>query len=74
MTEDDTFRILARPDVHELMTLYQKNMKKRGSAYTSIENVSFCKYHGWRWREFLQEARAAGINHELYCTDYQKKT
>ncbi len=60
MTEDDTCRVLARPDIHEMVRLYNDYKKSRNVEYSSLDNIRFAKYYGWGWLEFLTAKNAAG--------------
>jgi hypothetical protein len=67
-TEDDTFRVLARPDIHTMVKLHQqyKVNCRRGQPdqpYPSTKNISFCKYYGWDWVEFLIAKKEAGYSY-----------
>ena len=62
-TEDDTFRILARPDIHKMVILHREWIQKerdRKGVYDSRKNITFCKHNGWQWIEFLREKKSAG--------------
>jgi len=63
MTEDDTFRILARPDIHEMVRLHWawvKSITDEGKKFNSSWNITFMKSHGWTWLEFLRTKKSAG--------------
>lgn len=67
-TEDDTFRVLARPDIHKMVVLHQdwQNGEKHKSAngsYSSLKNIEFAKYYGWTWIEFLKAKKIAGYTY-----------
>lgn len=62
-TEDDTFRILARPDVHKMHQLHQdwKSMHTDSTGkYDQQKNVVFARYYGWTWIEYLTARKEAG--------------
>lgn len=62
MTEEDTVRILCRPDIHRMVELYQIHKIERYSVedYSSLNNIKFAKKHGWNWLQFLREKKKAG--------------
>lgn len=64
-TEDDTFRILSRPGIHEMVELYKEY--KRGTYipdefYDTRKNIVFANRHGWDWVEFLVAAKQANLS------------
>ncbi len=59
-TEDDTFRILARPDIHAMVKLHIEWKRYSRRPYNARLNIDFVKYYGWGWREFLDERRLHG--------------
>jgi hypothetical protein len=62
-TEDDTFRILARPNIDKMVDLHfawRKKIISEGNLFNSSWNIPFMKYHGWTWTEFLIAKRNAG--------------
>lgn len=63
-TEDDTFRILARPNLDQMVELHAEFVygwrKKHEGIYPTILNISFMRQHGWTWPEFLRAKKAAG--------------
>ena len=59
MTEDDTFRVLARPGIHEMYALYISWWRSLPDKNTMLR-VSFCKSYDWTWFEFFTEAKRAG--------------
>ncbi len=64
-TEDDTFRILARPNIHKMVEMHNTwkiKVGKEHNVFNSMWNVSFMKYHGWTWVEFLREKKNAGYS------------
>lgn len=64
-TEDDTFRVLARPDIHEmyrLLSIHSRKWTDEGKLYPTPENIRFCKYYGWGWIEYLRAKRQAGLS------------
>ena len=65
-SEEDLIRILARPKIIEMNSLYDKwklDVRECFDRYESIWNVKFMKYYGWGWREFLIERKRAGFNY-----------
>lgn len=62
MTEDDTFRILARPDIHKMYNLHKEWVQKhrKNGIYDQQKNITFAKYYGWTWFEYLKAKKAAG--------------
>ena len=66
MTEDDTFRVLARPDIHKMVVIYRNNRlnweKKNDTTYPSTQNIVICKHYGWGWIEFLVAKKNAGYS------------
>ena len=64
-SEDDTFRILARPSfdkIREMHCDYKRSWRAaHGSNYPSTLNVSFMKHHGWTWLEFIKEQHYRGL-------------
>ena len=63
MTEDETFRILARPNIDrmvELHFIWKRKITDEGMAFNSSWNISFMKHHGWTWTEFLRAKKDAG--------------
>jgi hypothetical protein len=62
MTEDDTFRILARPSVHEMVRL--DGQRTRMKPYCAISNIVWAKEHGWQWGEYQRARKAAGYNYD----------
>jgi hypothetical protein len=61
-TEDDTFRVLARPNIHEMARMYAawKKSEQAMGTFNTLKNIGFMKYYGWRWSDFLRERSAAG--------------
>lgn len=58
MTEDDTFRVLARPSPQEMKELQYQWIadwcRRTGKdRYPSPENLNFAKHYGWEWSEYL---------------------
>lgn len=65
-TEEDTFRVLARPDVHVMFNLHRewkRKLAEDGTDFNSMWNISFMKYHGWTWVEFLRAKNDAGYSY-----------
>lgn len=60
-TEDDTFRILARPPFEEMHDLHRAWKEKWKSAhpwdvtYPSTLNMEFAKHYGWTWIEYQRQ-------------------
>ena len=59
--EDDTFRILSRPSIYEMVGLYKQFKLGRG-VYDTRMNIVFVNKYGWDWVEFLTAAKAESIN------------
>jgi hypothetical protein len=62
-TEDDTFRILARPSIHEMVELHRKwkiKHSRKDGSYNTVHNLSFVKHYGWTWFEYLRAKKEAG--------------
>ncbi len=62
-TEDDTFRILARPNIDKMVELHwewKMKITDEGKPFNSSWNIPFMKYHGWTWMEFLRAKKDAG--------------
>lgn len=62
-TEDDTFRILARPNIHEMFELHivwKRKFTDEGITFNSMWNIGFMKHYGWGWEEFLRAKKEAG--------------
>lgn len=55
-TEDDTFRILARPNFNDIRKIYQTNRPKPG-----IDRLEFFKPYGWTWSEYVRECNARNL-------------
>lgn len=56
-TEDDTFRILARPNIDKMSELHfdwKRKITDEGKPFNNMWNIEFMKYHGWTWTEFLR--------------------
>lgn len=61
--EDDTFRVLARPDIEKMVELHREWVSARRSVngvYDQQNNIKFAKYYGWTWIEYLKARREAG--------------
>jgi len=62
-TEDDTFRILSRPSIHQMVSLHvewKKKHQRRDGTYNSTHNLRFAKHYGWGWIEYLRAKKEAG--------------
>lgn len=62
-TEDDTFRVLARPNIEKMVELHPEWVSERRSAdgiYDQRHNIAFARYYGWTWIEFLKAKKEAG--------------
>lgn len=62
-TEDDTFRILSRPSIHEMVVLHRDWKRKftdEGKEFNTMWNISFMRSYGWDWTEFLIEKNKRG--------------
>jgi len=55
-TEDDTFRILARPTFDEMTQLF----KSIPEMYP-YERIAFAKIYGWSWAEYASVCREKGL-------------
>lgn len=58
MTEDDTFRILARPKFDEMRAIHQRWKADQGRP--SYHNIAFMKSYGWTWLEYIRERSERG--------------
>lgn len=56
MTEDDTFLILSRPSIPEMLQHYNDWIENKNGQFEGLQEM--CKRHGWDWAEF---SVAAGI-------------
>lgn len=63
MNEDDTFKALSRPQIREMMKLYEQWDKDRNYAYPTSERIDFMKSHRWSWIEFLRERMQVSAKH-----------
>lgn len=59
-TEDDTFRILARPPFEKMADLHRawKEEWKRthpNDLYPTTLNVEFARHYGWTWLEYQRQ-------------------
>lgn len=64
-TEDDTFRVLARPNIEQMVELHfhwKKKITDKDKIFNSSLNISFMKYYGWTWLEFLRAKKDAGYS------------
>lgn len=66
-TEDDTFRILSRPSIQEMVRLYNdtrddKNRKTYNLEFVTMLNIKFINEHNWDWIEFLIAAQKANLS------------
>lgn len=62
-TEDDTFRVLARPNIHQMVELHfawKRKITDGGKDFNSMWNIPFMKHYGWTWMEFLRAKKDAG--------------
>jgi len=59
-TEDDTFRVLSRPGIHEMYRLYIEWYAAQGHNYPTTMNIEFVRQYNWEWLEFLLAKNAAG--------------
>jgi hypothetical protein len=65
VTEDDTFRILARPDIHKMVILHTEWSQKQRALkdpFDTRKNIEFVKHHGWGWIEFLNAKKEKGYS------------
>jgi hypothetical protein len=58
LTEDDTFRILARPPFDRMREIHR--LWKTQGHRVSYENVAFMRRHGWTWLEYVNERSDRG--------------
>lgn len=56
MTEDDTFRRLARPNFDEMVRIHAAWWRNEISHDQALR-IPFMKSYGWTWFEFVMEAR-----------------
>jgi hypothetical protein len=56
MTEDDTFRVLARPGFDEMFRIHAAWWRNENSNNRSLR-ITFMKSHGWTWLEFVLELK-----------------
>jgi len=66
MTEDDTFRVLARPSVEEMVKLHREHYREwcsNSEVYPASQCVIFAKHHGWGWLEYLIARKASGLSY-----------
>jgi hypothetical protein len=63
VTEDDTFRMLARPGIHEMVDLYVK-WERVHVVECSLERLAWSKHYGWQWGELVRAAKRAGYNYD----------
>lgn len=64
-TEDDTFRILARPNIDKMVVLHREwvaEHRKSNGTYDQQQNIQFAKYYGWTWITFLKAKKEAGYS------------
>jgi hypothetical protein len=61
-TEDETFRILARPSFEKIWEMHNEWKNSKKLPYPATDNVVFMKHHGWSWLEFLREQKARGLS------------
>jgi hypothetical protein len=62
-TEDDTFRVLARPKLEQMMELHaawKRKIHEDGAEFNTTWNIAFMKHHGWTWVEYLTAKHHAG--------------
>lgn len=60
-TEDDTARVLSRPDIHEMEKLYRDFcFSINYGKYNSLDNITFAKSYKWCWLEFLIARKKEG--------------
>jgi len=70
-TEEDTFKVLKRPSVHEMRTLHSE-WKNRWilshpdpaggyKVYPSTQNLEFVKHYDWDWVEYLMALKELGL-------------
>lgn len=62
-SEDDLFRVLARPDIEKMVTLHAEWVQSHRDftgTYNQTKNIEFARYYGWTWTEFLKAKKEAG--------------
>jgi len=55
-TEDDTFRILARPNFDEMTRLFKLDSNMKPYA-----RLAFAEKYGWTWGEYTRVCRSKGL-------------
>lgn len=50
MTEDDTFRVLSRAAVPEMLRHYEDWAENKNGRFEGLEEM--CNLYGWTWQEF----------------------
>lgn len=61
-TEDDTFRILAKPCIHKMTALWVNETVLKKRRGRNLDLAAFCQKHGWDWSEFLKAKHEAGYD------------
>lgn len=56
-TEDELFKVLSRPGIHEMVSIFSE---WDASNNSSINRLAFMKEFKWDWVEFLIAKKAAG--------------
>lgn len=62
-SEDDLFRVLARPDIEKMVILHADwihSHRDCTGTYNQTKNIEFARYYGWTWIEFLKAKKEAG--------------
>jgi hypothetical protein len=49
-TEDDTFRVLSRASVPEMLSHYADWVSNGNGQFDDLEEM--CARHGWTWKDF----------------------
>jgi len=64
MDEDDTFRILSRPSVHEMVMIDGRRPQRLRPLYSSLDNIVWAAEYGWSWGEYQRARKAAGYKYD----------
>jgi hypothetical protein len=60
MTEEDTFRVLARPSLEEMRDIHAAWWSNLPNKDSSLR-ISFMKSYGWTWLEFMRERHSRSL-------------
>lgn len=61
-TEDDTFRILSRPSIDEMIMIHNKWWYTNPSK-DKRQRIPFMEQYGWTWEEFVRRVGVKAGNH-----------